>query len=54
MMALKQFEEIKSRSQCLVATLPSAYEYLSSRYVMPGSNGNGRHNEHHAVQAVGM
>ncbi len=54
MMALKQFEEIKSRSQWLVATLPSAYEYLSSRYVMPGSNGNGRQNEHHAVQAAGM
>ena len=54
MMALKQFEEIKSRSQWLVSTLPSAYEYLSSRYVMPGSNGNGLHTQHHSVQAAGM
>lgn len=54
MMALKQFEEIKSRSQHLVKTLPSAYEYLSSRHVMPGSNGNGRQSEHHGVQAAGI
>ena len=31
-LALKQFENIRSRSEYLVATLPSAYEYLASRY----------------------
>jgi tryptophan halogenase len=31
-LALQQFENIRSRSEYLVATLPSAYEYLASRY----------------------
>ena len=30
--AVKEFEKIKARSEHLVATLPSAYEYLASRY----------------------
>jgi len=30
--ALKQFEDIRSRAEYLVATLPSNYEYLASRY----------------------
>jgi tryptophan 6-halogenase len=31
-LALKQFENIRRRSEHLVATLPSAYEYLASHY----------------------
>jgi hypothetical protein len=31
-LALEQFENIRSRSEHLVTTLPSAYEYLASRY----------------------
>jgi hypothetical protein len=38
--ALKQFESLRSRSEHLVATLPSTYEYLASRY-----EGNGRQEE---------
>lgn len=40
--ALKQFESLRSRSEYLVATLPSTYEYLASRY-----EGNGRQEEMH-------
>jgi tryptophan halogenase len=37
-LALKQFENIRSRSEYLVTTLPSAYEYLASRYGEGGLN----------------
>jgi flavin-dependent dehydrogenase len=48
MMALKHFEKIKARSQQLVTTLPSAYEYLASRYDTQETNGEMRRQLHAA------
>jgi len=45
--ALKQFESTKRRAKYLVATLPSAYEYLASRYQDAGT----RQEPHYKVHA---
>jgi hypothetical protein len=47
-LALKQFEKIRSRSEHLVTTLPSAYEYLASRYGDVGLNGQAQQITHAA------
>lgn len=47
---LKQFENIRSRSEYLVSTLPSAYEYLASRYG-DGELNRQSHPRIHAAQA---
>jgi hypothetical protein len=46
--ALKQFESTKRRAEYLVATLPSAYEYLASRYEDTGIKQGMRHKAHAA------
>jgi tryptophan halogenase len=46
--ALKQFESTKRRAKYLVATLPSAYEYLASRYQDAGA----RQEPHYKVHAA--
>lgn len=49
--ALKQFENLRSRSEYLVATLPSTYEYLASRYQDNGRKKEIYHKAHAAPVA---